>query len=256
MAGDLTPGSSSCASAGVSCLPIYSGSELEPESYQFTNAIAVARHKLLSELHATAQPVTSAAAMISRTNKLLVDQVQDETQELLSRVEATLARVSKPASLQLLAAESQLQLEPLSSGTHTSLERMGTPPASRKLQRSMAKMQLLFGNQAEEQAAPGLKAKRPWSAPINKINSSFLPTGRPHTAPSSLTDAVPPAPHLLGLLDALSDVGDSTSSLTSSLSSHHNPLQLVSKSSSGTGSHSSSSPAMSPSQEFWKRMNM
>ncbi|KAL7744192.1 hypothetical protein ACLKA6_009165 [Drosophila palustris] len=244
--------------------PIYSGSELElelePESYQFTNAIAVARHKLLSELHATTttQPTASTS-----TNRLLVlDQVQDETQQLLSRVEATLARVSKPASLQLLAAESQLQLqlEPLSSGgTHTSLERIATPPASRKLQRSMAKMQLLFGNQTEEQAKA--KAKRPWSAPINKLNASFLPPGRPHTAPSSLTDAVAPAPNLLGLLDALSDVGDTTTN-TSSLTSlslnhpnHPNPQQLKS-SSSGTGSHTSSSAALSPSQEFWKRMNM
>ncbi|KAM8720019.1 hypothetical protein ACLKA7_006129 [Drosophila subpalustris] len=229
--------------------PIYSGSELEPESYQFTNAIAVARHKLLSELQATTTPQPTASA-----NRLLVlDQVQDETQQLLSRVEATLARVSKPASLQLLAAESQLRLEPLSSGgTHTSLERIATPPASRKLQRSMAKMQLLFGNQTEEQARA--KAKRPWSAPIDKLNGSFLPPGRPHTAPSSLTDAVAPAPNLLGLLDALSDVGDSTtntSSLTSlSLNNHPHPQQPKSSSSS------SSSAALSPSQEFWKRMNM
>lgn len=240
--------------------PINSGSDLEPESYQFTNAIAVARHKLLSELHATTGvQAATPAEIVSSTNKLLVDQVQDETQELLSRVEATLARVSKPASLQLLAAESQLQLDPLSSGTHSSLERIATPPASRKLQRSMAKMQSLFGNQQkEQQTAAGLKAKRPWSAPINKLNASCLPTIRPHTAPSSLTDAVTPAGNIMGLFDVLSDSTTNSSSLSSSINlhHHHNPLQLVGSVSSGTESHTSSSPVISRSQEFWKRMNM
>ncbi|KAH8303943.1 hypothetical protein KR044_000409, partial [Drosophila immigrans] len=246
--------------AAVLISPIYSGSELEPDSYQFTNAIAVARHKLLSELQATAATPASAAAAAqpasssNNNNKLLVDQVQDETQQLLSRVEATLARVSKPASLQLLPAESQLPLDALSSSS--SLEQCANNGASRKLQRSMAKMQLLFGKQ--QQTEPQTATKRPWSAPIS-VQLAARPT-RPHTAPSSLTDtpaaAYPAGGQLLGLLDALSDVGSSSSSSntdksnSSTLSSQHSRK-------SGVSSGTASNPlAVSPSQEFWRRMNM
>ncbi|XP_060662860.1 uncharacterized protein LOC132795915 [Drosophila nasuta] len=246
--------------------PIYSGSELDTDSYQFTNAIAVARHKLLSELHATAEPRPPAATaeIVSSNNRLLVDQVQDETQELLSRVEATLARVSKPASLQLLTAESQMPLEDpleaLSSNTHSSLEQIAaitTPPASRKLQRSMAKMQLLFG----KQQTTTTNLKRPWSAPIVQLNPTQLAT-RPHTAPSSLTDAPAGAgaggDNLLGLLDALSDVGSSTgNSSSSNLISGLGRKSPVAFGGISTASHASSSAGtLSPSQEFWKRMNM
>ncbi|XP_064555177.1 uncharacterized protein unc isoform X2 [Drosophila montana] len=294
--------------------PVYSGSELDQDSYQFTNAIAVARRKLFSELQATSHPVLPAAAaaapqleleleLPAMANKMLADQVQHETQHLLSRVEATLARVSQPASLQLMTAESQLgaelEADLLSSGTLTSLADMDrlssggdggdeaiTPPASRKLQRSMARMNQLFGTHAEAQAStradalpkPNMKPpSRPWSAPTSILNSTCPPTAlaqRPHTAPSSRTEVAPAhagGPNLLGLLDALSDVGNTTansSSLGSNLGSNlgssldNRPTamrevyaQLVSNASSA--SHASSSPsALSHSLEFWKRVNL
>ena len=287
--------------------PTYSGSELDQESYQFTNAIAVARRKLFSELQATAKtlpPAKSTAAtpeleleviQPAVANNLLADQVQYETQHLLSRVEATLARVSKPPSLQLLSAESQLGLgleaDLLSSGTLTSLadidmlssggrdngEEALTPPASRKMQRSMARMHQLFGTQpaarspTKADSLPTLTTKpatRPWSAPTSILSATCPATAvshRPHTAPISRTDVTSApvvGPNLLGLLDAISDVSNTTansSSLASCPDNHPTAMQevyaqLVSNASSA--SNASSSTAASHSLEFWKRMNL
>lgn len=270
---------------------------IEPDSYKFTNAIAEARHKLLSELHAPAQihssrPTPAQPAQSQQTlpltttttlapSKLVeLDQVQSETQLLLHRVEATLARVSKPPSLQL-----QLALDPPSGATQTSLEQIGDGVASGKLQRSMAKMQKLFGYHAtEEQQQPKQPATtlRPWSAPTSKLTASFLPSTRPHTAPSSLTDivslplaqgaarvaAVPS--NLLGLLDGLSDGSDTTANSSSLTSLDNRPMtgmgggvgEVFTKllanagptpSPSGSGS---TSPSVSASLEFWRRMNL
>lgn len=259
--------------------------ETEPESYKFTNAIAEARLKLLSELQTPAQTETQiqAQSQLAPSKLIELDQVQSETQLLLHRVEATLARVSKPPSLQL-QLEMDMELDPGSGGTlETSLEQLGDGVASRKLQRSMAKMQQLFGYQEEQQqqqqqSKPKQKhfstaALRPWSAPTRKLQASFLHSARPHTAPSSLTDIVnPPAvasTNFLGLLDALSDGSGDTTANSSSLTSLDNRLtpavgavysQLLGQPggptpspSSGTGS---SSPSMSHSQEFWRRMNL
>lgn len=248
--------------------------DAEPDSYKFTNAIAEARHKLLSKLQTPVQTQLAPSKLIE------LDQVQSETQLLLHRVEATLARVSKPPSLQL-----QLEMDPLSGGTlETSPEQLGDGVASRKLQRSMAKMQQLFGYQEEQkqqqqqlQSKPKQKhlstaALRPWSAPISKLRASFLQSARPHTAPSSLTDivklpAVAPT-NFLGLLDALSDGSDTTanSSSLTSLDKHLTPgvgevySQLLGQAGVPTPSPSSdtgtSSPTLSHSQEFWRRMNL
>lgn len=274
---------------------------IEPDSYKFTNAIAEARHKLLSELHAPAathsarptlpQPAQSQSLPLMTTtattttamapSKLVeLDQVQSETQLLLHRVEATLARVSKPPSLQL-----QLELDPPSGATQTSMEMIGDGVASRKLQRSMAKMQQLFGyNAEEEQPTKPSTVLRPWSAPTSKLQASFLPSARPHTAPSSLTDIVSPPlaaaagrvragpPNLLGLLDGLSDGSDTTANSSSLTSLDNRPMPGIgagvgvgevytkllanagpTPSPSGTGS---TSPSVSASLEFWKRMNL
>ncbi|KAH8416845.1 hypothetical protein KR222_007431 [Zaprionus bogoriensis] len=274
--------------------------ETDPESYQFTNAITVARHKLLAELHApdslpTPTPLAPASVPQSQPKPVVLEQVQSETQLLLSRVEATLARVTKPPSLQL-----QMELDAdVSTGgggttTHTPLERIGDGIASRKLQRSMAKMQQLFGYHEKEQLQQQQQAHkpsviRPWSAPSSKLPASFLSSIRPHTAPSSLTETLVPraaaaaapaaaASNLLGLLDALSDVGDTTANSSSLTSLDHAPRTqrpsasgevydhllglgsgpgpgpfIPSVSPSATGS---SSPTLSHSQDFWKRLNL
>lgn len=272
---------------------------IEPDSYKFTNAIAEARHKLLSKLHAPArthsarptlpQPAQSQSLPLMTTtttttmapSKLVeLDQVQSETQLLLHRVEATLARVSKPPSLQL-----QLELDPPSGATQTSMEMIGDGVASQKLQRSMAKMQQLFGyNAEEEQPKQPSTVLRPWSAPTSKLQASFLPSARPHTAPSSLTDIDSPPlaataarvraapPNLLGLLDGLSDGNDTTANSSSLTSLDNRPMTGIgdgagvgevytkllanagpTPSPSGTGS---TSPSISASLEFWKRMNL
>lgn len=256
--------------------------DAEPDSYKFTNAIAEARHKLLSKLQTPVQTQIQAQSQLAPSKLIELDQVQSETQLLLHRVEATLARVSKPPSLQL---QLEMEMDPLSAGTlETSPEQLGDGVASRKLQRSMAKMQQLFGYQEEQkqqqqqlQSKPKQKhlstaALRPWSAPISKLRASFLHSARPHTAPSSLTDivklpAVAPT-NFLGLLDALTDGSDTTanSSSLTSLDKHLTPgvgevySQLLGQAGVPTPSPSSdtgtSSPTLSHSQEFWRRMNL
>lgn len=253
--------------------------ETEPDSYKFTNAIAEARQKLLSKLQTPAQTQIQPQSQLAPSKLIELDQVQSETQLLLHRVEATLARVSKPPSLQL---QLEMEMDPLSGATlETSPEQLGDGVASRKLQRSMAKMQQLFGYQEEQkqqlQSKPKQKqlftaALRPWSAPTSKLQVSFLHSVRPHTAPSSLTDMVkPPAvtpTNFLGLLDALNDGSDTTanSSSLTSLENHLTPgvgevySQLLGQAGVPTPSPTSdtgtSSASLSHSQEFWRRMNL
>lgn len=288
--------------------PITSSSEVDQESYQFTNAIAVARRKLFSELQSTSGTVTGTmtsaapASIVSPEIDLeeqalpnqqtdLADQVQNETQHLMSRVEATLARVCMPGSLQLLTSEAQLgkalgtDLVSSSSTTLTSLtdadanrgDELVTPPARRKLRSSMARLHQLFGAQVVAQspakldAFPMAKVKtvtRPWSAPTSILNGSCPATAlahRPHTAPSCRTEfpaETTARANLMGLLDTISDVGNTTTNSSSLASSMDTPplamrevyAQLVSSVSSPSHASSSSSPSHSP--EFWTRMNL
>ncbi|TDG39229.1 hypothetical protein AWZ03_014350 [Drosophila navojoa] len=289
--------------------PITSSSEVDQENYQFTNAIAVARRKLFSELQSTSGTATGArtsaapasimcpeldleASALANERTTIADQVQNETQHLMNRVEATLARVCKPGSLQLLTAEEQLGkalgtdlVSSSSSSTLTSLADANanrgdgpvTPPARRKLQRSMARLHQLFGAQVVAQSPakfddlPLTKMKtitRPWSAPTSILNTSCTATAlahRPHTAPSCRTElpaATTAGTNLLGLLDAISDVGNTTTNSSSLASSPDTPpiamrevyAQLVSSISSASHASSSSPPSHSP--EFWRRMNL
>ncbi|ALC48543.1 unc [Drosophila busckii] len=223
-----------------------SSSELEQESYRFTNAIAVARRKLFEQLQANAiaEPAPAPAPSVP-TQQLLETQ---EAHTLLQRVEATLARVSQPASLQLRLAEAA-NTTPESSSAEL-------PAASRKLQRSLAKMQQLFG-----ESKPAQQAARAWSAPIRPYTRpQSVPMPRPHTAPSQLrlptpTAAVQQPSPLLALLDDDTSAG-SSSSLASIEALPRSYAQLLTQANDKVIDASSPTSQLTSSVEFWRRLNL
>ncbi|KAH8301485.1 hypothetical protein KR059_004275 [Drosophila kikkawai] len=261
-------------------------SELEEghdhDKYHFTNAISEARKKLLDEI-GLEKKVAEIEHLEQEKNLQQPEQLQPsmdwipaEMPKVLSVVKPTELFDITPSQsssndemrLLLRRAKDALGLRspnPLldSSSDSSNLEdpslRVNRSP-SQKLQQSMAKMELLFGgplvsskSKSFDQKSSKLNkpAVRPLSAPTTGAENVRLVPPRPHTAPTlyPIQESQPP-PNLQ--LDISTSTSTSQSSLPGKRSAGGSFEELVASAVMGPDT----TPEVSYSQEFWKRMNL
>ncbi|XP_016988619.1 uncharacterized protein LOC108051144 isoform X1 [Drosophila rhopaloa] len=244
--------------------PLWMSEQEEQDSYPFTNAITEARSKLLGEIMPARR--TAAEEEVEGQGNWLPDlppanpevlnpikrrSSNGEMSLLLRRAKEPLGRLEIPHPLldTSSSSSSTLELPPLEAGRST----------SSKLQQSMAKMQLLFGGGEPVKPVvvpiPQRRTTRPLSAPTpgSELGSGGMGEGvvlppRPHTAPTVLHAINEQEPTILSL-----DSSTSSSSLRSAGAAFED---LVTGAVVAGGQHPQSSPEVSYSQAFWKRMNL
>ncbi|XP_068158216.1 uncharacterized protein unc [Drosophila tropicalis] len=188
--------------------------EKEPDSYQFTNAIAVARRKLFNDM---TSPCLAQPQSLSGGNSPLLRNWHHSNKfsirgELTpTEIDVLSGRLSVPPEVALTASNRNDEIKHVINRTQIALDcswdssssstaassnsslitiPQGSNP-SRRLQRSMAKMHKLFGGSINPE-------KRPVSAPpsgtINVIESD---TTRPQTAPTMTPVSSSSSPDIL-----------------------------------------------------------
>ncbi|KAH8238508.1 hypothetical protein KR032_007770 [Drosophila birchii] len=252
----------------------------DQEKYHFTNAISEARKKLLDEI-SLEKKVAEMENQQKKAEKLQpsTDWIPAEMPKVLRVVkptelsDITPSRSSSNDEMRLLLRRAKDALglrspNPLldSSSDSSSLEdptQRVTRSPSQKLQQSMAKMELLFGGplvptkaktSTQIASKQNQSASRPLSAPTTgAANVSHVPP-RPHTAPTLYPIQESQQPPCSLPLDISSSSSSSTSQ--SSLLRHRSAggafEELVASAVMGPDT----TPEVSYSQEFWKRMNI
>ncbi|KAH8288117.1 hypothetical protein KR054_001064 [Drosophila jambulina] len=267
-------------------------SELEEghdqDKYHFTNAITEARKKLLGEISLDKEGASPCPEIepLKQAEKLppLTNWLPAEIPKVLSVVkpteldiDITPSRSSSNDEMKLLLRRAKEALglrspNPLldSSSDSSSLEdptlRVTRSP-SQKLQQSMAKMELLFGGpllpskskkmSAQKSSKLSKPAARPLSAPTTGAGNVRLVPPRPHTAPTLYPIQEAQQSPGLHLDISSSSTSSSTSTSPSSLARRRSRggsfEELVASAVLGPAD---TTPEVSFSQEFWKRMNL
>ncbi|KAH8256553.1 hypothetical protein KR038_009596 [Drosophila bunnanda] len=249
--------------------------------YQFTNAISEARKKLLGEISLEKEvPEMEHQEQQAERLRPSGDWMPAERPKVLSVVrpteltDITPSRSSSNDEMRLLLRRAKDALglrspNPLldSSSDSSSLadpSLRATRSPSQKLQQSMAKMELLFGGplvpskaktSAQKPSKQTRSAARPLSAPTTGAQNVSAVPPRPHTAPTLYP--IQEAQQSPGLhLGISGSTSTSTSTSQSSLPRVRSPggsfQELVDSAVLGPDT----TPEVSFSQEFWKRMNL
>ncbi|XP_070074910.1 uncharacterized protein unc [Drosophila takahashii] len=244
----------------------------EPDSYPFTNAISEARSKLLGKIMPEEQAKDKKKQVDWLPTEVPVPEVLDpvkppELNRLLAEITPDLTRSSSNGEMSLLLQRAKDALgmnnnnnkathrllddsSSSSSSSSSSLELPSRSPST-KLQQSMAKMQLLFGGAVDPaKPIPARRTGRPVSAPTSGLESGLrdhltLPQ-RPHTAPTLQAISEQNESPILQL-----DVSTSSSSQRTAGEAFEDLVTSAVK-----PMHHESSPEVSYSQAFWKRMNL
>lgn len=241
----------------------------DQDTYHFTNAISEARKKLLGEIGLEKEQKKEELKPEKVLEKLppAEDWVPAEMPKVLSVVrptelsDITPSRSSSNGEMSLLLRRAKEALglrspNPLldSSSDSSSLEAsLEARSPSQKLQQSMAKMELLFGGASSVSANPAKppplkstkpkRTARPLSAPTTGTENLRLPQ-RPHTAPT------------LYPIQESQHSPDLDTSTTSPSQAGRSPVGSFEALIASAVMGPDTTPEVSFSQEFWKRMNL